>query len=683
MTTTDIAANPLLDFSGYAQFDAISAEHVTPALDKLLADATRLVKELEAPMAEVTWDNFVEPLESATEKLGRAWSVVGHLNAVMDSPALRATYNENQPRLVEFWTGLGQNLALFDKYKALQASPAFATLSPARRKVVDNAVRDFRLSGAELPEDKKERFAEIQEKQAMLTTRFSENVLDATNDFALFVEDEAELAGLPEDARQAARAAADKDGKPGYKFTLHFPSYFPVLQYADNRALREKIYRANATKASELGVKPEWDNSSNIDQILQLRKEEAQLLGYANFAEVSLVPKMAQSPAEVIAFLEDLGQRARPFGQKDYAELQAFAREQLGLDDLQAWDSTYASEKLREQRYAFSEQEVKQYFPEPKVVGGLFQVAQQLFGVQIKPDSAPVWHKDVKFYRIERDGQLVGQFYLDLYARSGKRGGAWMDDARARRLTAHGVQTPIAYLVCNFTEPAVVDGVTRPALFTHDEVITLFHEFGHGLHHMLTQVDEVGVSGISGVEWDAVELPSQFMENFCWEWDVLQQLTAHADTGEPLPRALYDKMIAAKNFQSGLQTLRQIEFALFDMRLHAEPGQEQAVQQLLDEVRSEVSVNPPPAFNRFQHSFSHIFAGGYSAGYYSYKWAEVLSADAWSAFEEEGVFNPATGRRYLQSILEAGGARDAIDNFKAFRGREPRIDALLRHQGMA
>ncbi|AON53687.1 M3 family metallopeptidase [Herbaspirillum seropedicae] len=690
MTTTDIAANPLLDFSGYAQFDAIQPEHVTPALDKLLADASRLVTELEAPMAEVTWDNFVEPLESATEKLGRAWSVVGHLNSVMDTPALRATYNENQPRLVEFWTSLGQNLALFEKYKALQASPAFASLSAARRKVVDNAVRDFRLSGAELAEDKKERFAEIQEKQAMLTTRFSENVLDATNDFALFVEDEAELSGLPTDVKQAARAAAEKDGKPGYKFTLHFPSYFPVLQYADNRALREKIYRANATKASELGAKPEWDNSANIDQILQLRKEEAQLLGYANFAEVSLVAKMAKSPSEVIAFLEDLGQRARPFGQKDYEELKAFAREKLGLDELKAWDSTYASEKLREQRYAFSEQEVKQYFPEPKVVGGLFQVAQQLFGVQIKPDSAPVWHKDVKFFRIERDGQLVGQFYLDLYARSGKRGGAWMDDARARRLTAQGVQTPIAYLVCNFTEPAVVDGVAKPALFTHDEVITLFHEFGHGLHHMLTQVDEVGVSGISGVEWDAVELPSQFMENFCWEWDVLQQLTAHADTGEPLPRALYDKMIAAKNFQSGLQMLRQVEFSLFDMLIHHEyeVGGNQTVQQLLDSVRDRIAVIRPPEFNRFQHSFSHIFAGGYAAGYYSYKWAEVLSADAYSAFEEAAagsgnVISLETGRRFQQEILAVGGSRPAIESFKAFRGREPSIDALLRHSGMA
>ncbi|MBP0599209.1 M3 family metallopeptidase [Herbaspirillum sp. LeCh32-8] len=688
--TTDIAANPLLDFSGYAQFDAIKPEHVTPALDKLLADAGRLVTELEAPMAEVSWDNFVEPLESATEKLGRAWSVVGHLNSVMDTPELRATYNENQPRLVEFWTGLGQNLALFEKYKALQASPAFAQLSAARRKVVDNAVRDFRLSGAELPDDKKERFAEIQEQQAALTTRFSENVLDATNDFGLFVDDEAELAGLPEDVKQAARAAAEKDGKPGWKFTLHFPSYFPVLQYADSRALREKIYRANATKASELGAKPEWDNSANIDDILKLRKEEAQLLGYANFAEVSLVPKMAQSPAEVIAFLEDLGKRARPFGQKDYEELKAFAKDKLGIDKLEAWDSTYASEKLREQRYAFSEQEVKQYFPEPKVVGGLFQVAQQLFGVSIKPDTAPVWHKDVKFFRIERDGQLVGQFYLDLYARSGKRGGAWMDDARARRLTAQGVQTPIAYLVCNFTEPAVVDGVAKPALFTHDEVITLFHEFGHGLHHMLTQVDEVGVSGISGVEWDAVELPSQFMENFCWEWDVLQHLTSHAESGQPLPRALYDKMIAAKNFQSGLQMLRQVEFSLFDMLIHDQyqVGGGQSVQQLLNGLRDRIAVIRPPEFNRFQHSFSHIFAGGYAAGYYSYKWAEVLSADAYSAFEEAAagsgnVISLETGRRFQQEILAVGGSRPAIESFKAFRGREPSIDALLRHSGMA
>jgi oligopeptidase A len=689
-TAAALAGNPLLDFTGLAHFDAIKPEHVTPALDKLLADASQLVTQLEAPMAQVSWDNFVEPLESATEKLGRAWSIVGHLNSVMDTPELRATYNENQPRLVEFWTALGQNLALFEKYKALHDSPDFASLSAARQKVVGNAVRDFRLSGAELPDDQKERFADIQEQHAALTTRFSENILDATNDFGLFVEDEAELSGLPEDVRQAARAAAEKDGKPGYKFTLHFPSYFPVLQYADNRALREKIYRANATKASELGARSEWDNSQNIVEILKLRKEEAHMLGFANFAELSLVPKMAQSPAEVISFLEDLGRRARAFGEKDYAELRSFAREQLGLDKLEAWDTTYASEKLREQRYAFSEQEVKQYFPEPKVVNGLFHLAQRLFGVDIKTDSAPVWHPDVKFFRIERDGQLVGQFYLDMYARSGKRGGAWMDDARARRLTANGVQTPIAYLVCNFTEPATVSGVRKPALFTHDEVITLFHEFGHGLHHMLTQVDEVGVSGISGVEWDAVELPSQFMENFCWEWDVLQHLTAHADNGEALPRALFDKMTAAKNFQSGLQMLRQVELSLFDMLVHHEyqAGGEQSVQQLLNGIRERISVVTPPEFNRFQHSFSHIFAGGYAAGYYSYKWAEVLSADAYSAFEEAAaaggnVISIETGQRFQKEILSVGGSRPAIESFKAFRGREPSIDALLRHSGMA
>ena len=682
--------NPLLDFSGLAQFAAIKPEHVTPALDTLLAKAGTLIKALEAPMASVTWANFVEPLENATEQLGRAWSIVGHLNSVVDTPELRATYNENQPRLVEFWTALGQNLALFEKYKALQASSEYAALSASRKKVIDNAVRDFRLSGAELPEDKKLRFAEIQEKLAALTTRFSENILDATNDYGLFVTDAASLAGLPDDVLQAARAAAEKDGKPGYKFTLHFPSYFPVLQYADNRSLREQIYRANATKASELGAKPEWDNTGNMQEILQLRHEEAQLLGFDNFAELSLVPKMAQSPQQVIAFLEDLGQRARAYGVKDWEELQAFAREQLGLDDLQAWDMTYAAEKLREQRYAFSEQEVKQYFPEPKVIEGLFQVIQRLFNVSIAPDSAPVWHPDVKFFRIERDGNLVGQFYLDLYARSGKRGGAWMDDARARRMTAHGVQTPIAYLVCNFSEPTTVDGVCKPALFTHDEVITLFHEAGHGLHHMLTQVDEVGVSGISGVEWDAVELPSQFMENFCWEWEVLQHMTAHADTGAPLPRALFDKMIAAKNFQSGLQMLRQVEFSLFDMRIHYDydAAGGTTVQNVLDRVRDQIAVIRPPAFNRFPHSFSHIFAGGYAAGYYSYKWAEVLSADAYSAFEEaaaagDNVVSIATGLRFQKEILAVGGSRPAIESFKAFRGREPRIDALLRHSGMA
>ncbi|WP_353156123.1 M3 family metallopeptidase [Herminiimonas fonticola] len=688
----NIALNPLLDFSDLPQFAAIKPDHIGPAIDSLLDQSRNVVKELEEPIAQVTWENFVEPLENVTEKLSRAWGIVGHLNAVVDTPELRAAYNENQPKITEFWTELAQNLTLFTSYKALQLGPDYAGYSAARKKIIENAVRDFRLGGAELSEEDKPRFAEIQEKHAALTTKFSENILDATNDYALFVEDEAELAGLPDDAKQAARAAAEKDGKTGYKFTLHFPSYFPILQYADKRSLRETIYRANATKASELGGKPEWDNTQNIVDILKLRDEEAKLLGYKNYAEVSLVSKMAQTPDQVIDFLQDLAQRARPFAEKDLAELRSFAQKELGIEKLEAWDVTYASEKLREQRYAFSEQEVKQYFPEPKVIAGLFRTIETLFSVTIKPDTAPVWHPDVKFFRIEKDGALIGQFYIDLYARQGKRGGAWMDDARGRRRleSTNGIQTPVAYLTCNFTEPAVIDGKTKPALFTHDEVITLFHEFGHGLHHMLTRVDELGVSGISGVEWDAVELPSQFMENFCWEWDVLQHMTAHADTGAALPRALFDKMIAAKNFQSGLQTLRQVEFSLFDMHLHYDyqPGGKQSVQDVLNAVRAQVSVMTPPEFNRFQHSFAHIFAGGYAAGYYSYKWAEVLSADAYGAFEEAGkasgnVLSGDTGARFLREILAMGGSRPAIDSFKAFRGREPTIDALLRHSGMA
>ena len=682
-----MTTNSLLDFSDLPRFDIFSPEHVTPAITQLLDEARALVGKLEAPEASADWDTFVEPLERVTERLGRAWGVVGHLNAVVDTPELRATYNENQPRVTEFWTELGQNLKLFEKYKALQASAGYAALSPARRKIIDNAIRDFRLGGAELPEQQKKRFAEIQEQQAKLSTRFSENVLDATNAYELLVDDESRLAGLPEDVKQAARANAEKEGKPGWRFTLHFPSYFPILQYADDRALRETIYRANATKASELGTNSEWDNTQNIIDILKLRDEEAKILGYQNFAEVSLVPKMATSPEQVISFLEDLAARARTFAENDLAELRDFARTELGIDQLQAWDMTYASEKLREKRYAFSEQEVKLYFPEDKVVGGLFRLIQNMFGVEISPDHSPVWHADVKFFRIEKKGRLIGQFYLDLYARPGKRGGAWMDDARGRKNLAGDVQTPIAYLTCNFTEPAVIDGIKKPAYFTHDEVITLFHEFGHGLHHMLTAVDELGVSGISGVEWDAVELPSQFMENFCWEWDVLQHMTAHAETGAPLPRALYDKMIAAKNYHAGLQMLRQVEFSLFDMRLHHDydPNGQQSVADLLADVRHKVAVIIPPAFNRFQHSFSHIFAGGYAAGYYSYKWAEVLSADAYGAFEEaQGDPNrlAETGLAFHREILSVGGSRPALESFTAFRGREPSIDALLRHNGM-
>ena len=691
--TTDVQ-NPLLDFSSLPRFDLIKPEHVTPAIDTLLAQSRAVVATLEAPSADVSWDNFVAPLENATELLGRAWGIVSHLNNVVDTPELRATYNDNQPKVTEFWTAVAQNEALFGKYKALRASAEFAGLSPARKRIIDNAVRDFRMGGAELPSDKKQRFAEIQEEHASVSTRFSENVLDATNDYKLLVADEADLAGLPDDVKQAARAAADKENQPGYAFSLHFPSYYPILQFADKRELRATIYRANATKASEQGdgfsKKADWDNTQNIVTLLKLRKEEAQLLGYKNFAEVSLVPKMAKSPEEVIAFLEDLARRARPFAEQDLSELKQFAKDELGLAELKAWDMPYASEKLQERRYAFSAQEVKQYFPEHKVIDGLFRLIQNLFNVEIKPDAAPAWHQDVRFFRIERAGKLVGQFYLDLYARAGKSGGAWMDDARGRRVNEHGaLQTPVAYLTCNFTEPAVVDGQVKPSLFTHDEVTTLFHEFGHGLHHMLTQVDELGVSGISGVEWDAVELPSQFMENFCWEWEVLEHMTAHAATGEPLPRALYDKMLAAKNFQSGLQTLRQVEFSLLDMHLHHDydPRGSKTVQQLIDEVRQQFSLVIPPSFNRFQNSFGHIFAGGYAAGYYSYKWAEVLSADAYAAFEEAQALGPAavseTGKRYLQEILSVGGSRPALESFTAFRGREPSIDALLRHSGMA
>jgi oligopeptidase A len=688
-------SNPLLDFSGLPRFDAIKPEHVTPAIEQLIADASGVLATLEAPSDNVTWENFVIPLENTTERLGRAWGIVGHLNSVVDTPELRAAYNDNQPRITEFWTALSQNEALFAKYKAIGNSPDFASMTPARKKIVENALRDFRLGGAELPDDKKERFAAIQEQHAAVSTRFSENVLDATNDYKLLVENEADLAGLPQDVKQAARAAAEADGKAGFQFTLHFPSYYPLLQFADKRELRETMYRASATKASDMGSVfsqlENWDNTNNISTLLKLRDEEAKLLDYRNFAEVSLVPKMAQSPEHVIAFLEDLARRARPYAEQDLAELREFARAELGIEKLEAWDQAYASEKLREQRYAFSAQEVKQYFQEPKVIEGLFQLVESLFAVQITPDTAPVWHPDVRFYRIERDGKLVGQFYLDLYARSGKRPGAWMDDARGRRVDVAGMlQTPVAYLTCNFTAPAVLDGVPQPSLFTHDEVTTLFHEFGHGLHHMLTQVDEISVSGISGVEWDAVELPSQFMENFCWEWDVVQNMSSHVKSGEPLPRVLFDKMTAAKNFQSGMQTLRQVEFSLVDMHLHFDydPASSKPVQDLINEVREKFSVMMPPAFNRFQHSFGHIFAGGYAAGYYSYKWAEVLSADAYAAFEEAvaaggGALSEDTGKRFQQEILAVGGSRPALESFKAFRGREPSIDALLRHSGMS
>ncbi|PRC92117.1 M3 family metallopeptidase [Solimicrobium silvestre] len=676
---TNPNTNPLVDFTDLPRFDAITADDVAPAITALLEQCKAVVTQIENDPVSATWENVVEPLENATEKLSRAWGIISHLHGVCDTPELRAAYNENQPLITEFFTALGQNLVLFKKYQALHDGPEFTAYSVPRKKIIQNAIRDFKLSGAELAADKKLRYAEIQEQVAALSTKFSENILDATNHYSLHIDNAEALAGLPEDALLAARTKAEQAEQSGYLFGLQFPSFYPVLQYANDRALRATIYRANTTKASDLGENPEWDNTELMQQILALRNEEAHLLGYANFAQVSLVAKMAESTEQVSQFLLDLAARAQPFAVKDLEELRHFAKETLGLDDLQAHDIAYASEKLREQRYAFSEQEVKQYFPEPQVIQGLFSITNTLYGVDIKPDQASTWHPDVKFFRIEKNGQLIGQFYLDLYARDGKQGGAWMDDARGRRSTADGIQTPVAYLTCNFTAPAA----NAPAYFTHDEVITLFHEFGHGLHHMLTQVDELGVSGLSGVEWDAVELPSQFMENFCWEWEVLQQMSAHSDTGQPLPRALYDKMLAAKNFQSGLQTLRQVELSLFDMRLHDGYLEQHqlSVQALLNQIRAQISVMKTPEFNRFQHAFSHIFAGGYAAGYFSYKWAEVLSADAYAAFEEAGN-NAEIGIKFQKEILAVGGSRTALESFIAFRGRAPEIDALLRHSGM-
>jgi oligopeptidase A len=682
--------NPLLDFSGLPRFAAILPEHVVPAVDTLIAENRALIAKLTASTATPDWADFVNPLEDANERLARAWGIVGHLHGVLDSEALREAYNEALPKITEYWSELAQNTGLFSRFKAIADSPDFGALSNEQRKFLDNELRDFRLGGCELPEAQKQRFKVIQEELAALSAKFSENLLDATNAFALFVDRREDLVGIPEDviatALDAAHADKDRAGKEGWKFTLHAPSYMPFLQYAENRALREAMYRGYATRASEFG-KAEWDNTPLISTILKLRKEEAKLLGYANYAELSMVPKMAQSPDEVLGFLNDLAAKAKPFGERDLAELTAFAAQELGIAKLESWDLAFASEKLRAKRYAFSDQEVKQYFPEAKVFAGMFRVVETLFGVRIDNDQAESWHPDVRFFRIsDAQGHLVGQFYLDLYARDTKRGGAWMDDAIGRRRRGSSIQTPVAYLTCNFSAP--VGG--KPALFTHDEVSTLFHEFGHGLHHLLTRVDELGVSGISGVEWDAVELPSQFMENFCWEWDVLKDMSAHVDTGAPLPRSLYEKMVAAKNFQSGMQMLRQIEFSLFDLRLHYDFDPDAApsrMQQLIAEVRSAVAVTVPPPWNRFAQSFSHIFGGGYAAGYYSYKWAEVLSADAYSLFEEtgatrSGVLDPATGARFRDEILGVGGSRPALESFVAFRGRPPSVDALLRHSGM-
>lgn len=680
-----MSSNPLLYFTGLPKFNEIKPEHVKPAIDQLITEGRALVETLATSSDKPTWENFALKLEDHSEKLGRAWSQVGHMNAVVNSPELRDVYNASLQDLTDFGSDLAQDERLYKKFKAIQSSADFAKLTATQQTIINHEVRDFRLGGAELPANKKERFKAISEQLSKLSSTFEENIMDTTNDFKHIVDDVDDLAGLPADAIEAAAEAAKSDGNDGYQFSLHFPSYMPVMQYAENRELRKTLYRAYATRASELSKpdasgKPRWDNTSLISDLLKLKKEEAQMLGFSNFAELSLATKMADTPAQVTEFLDTLAKRAKPYAERDIQELIAYAKK-LGIADIKAWDVGYVSEKLRQDKYAFSDQEVKQYFPEDKVLAGLFKVTETIFGVQVRKVEAPVWHADASFYEIsDSANKPIAYFYLDLYARQNKRGGAWMDECISRRKKTKSLELPVAFLTCNFSAPVA----GKPALFTHDEVITTFHEFGHGLHHMLTQVEEYGVSGIKGVEWDAVELPSQFMENFCWEWDVLRHMTSHVETGEQLPRVLFDKMMAAKNFQAGMQTVRQIEFSLFDMRLHGDfdPNGKETALDVIEQIRDEVAVLRPPKWNRFPNSFSHIFAGGYAAGYYSYKWAEVLSADAYSLFEELGVLSKEAGNRFKSEVLAKGGSRPAMESFVAFRGREPNMDALLRHNGM-
>ena len=692
--------NPLLNFSDLPHFADIETRHIAPAVQELLDRSCSIVERVLSDSSETTWINFVQPMTDAHEQLSRAWGQVSHLNSVMNNPELREAYNTALPIVTKYYAGLAQNQALYEKFKKLHNSSEFKNLSCAQKMIVENELRDFQLGGAELKSEQKKRFLNIQEELSALTSRFSDNLLDATNDFMLHIENVEEVSGIPDDVLQTAKEIAKKDGVSGWKFTLHAPSYQPIMQYADNRELRRKMYQAYSTRASEVGAnaethsgcKVDWDNTSLIRKILELRKEEALLLGFNSYAEVSLASKMASTPKQVLEFLSDLAVKAKPYAKNDLEMLQRFASDQIGLEDLEAWDLAYISEKLRVDRYAFSDEEIKKYFPESKVLEGMFGLVKDLYQITITSSKEGLdpqfWHPDVKFFSIkDTNEKLIGQFYIDLYARPGKQGGAWMDDAVTRRRIENNIQTPVAYLNCNFAKPVNMNGQIRPALFTHDEVITLFHEFGHGLHHLLTQVEELGVSGINGVEWDAVELPSQYMENFCWEWDVLSGMTQHIDSGASLPRELFDKMIAAKNYQSGLQTLRQIEFSLFDMHLHFDFNLEEGktALDLLDSIRKKVAVIIPPEFNRFPNSFSHIFAGGYAAGYYSYKWAEVLSADAYSMFEEstEGTINKKISTRFRDEILAVGGSRKALESFIALRGREPKIDALLQHCGMA
>ena len=670
--------NVLLHLGEEPRFDQIKTEDIKPALQTAIAEAREQIAAIKA-QTHTDWANTVEKLTDITERVGRIWSVVSHLNSVVDTPELRAVYNELMPEITIFFTEIGQDIELYNRFKIIKNSAEFDTLSPAQQTKLNHDLRDFVLSGAELPPEQQAELAQLQTEGAQLGAKFAQNIQDATDAFGIYFDDAAPLAGIPEDSLAMFAAAAQSEGKTGYKIGLQIPHYLAVIQYADNRELREQIYRAYVTRASELSDDGKFDNTANIDRTLENALKTAKLLGFKNYAELSLATKMADTPEQVLNFLHDLARRAKPFAEKDFAEIKAFARENLNIEDPQSWDLSYAAEKLRQAKYAFSEAEVKKYFPISKVLAGLFAQIKKLYGIELAEKTVPVWHKDVRYFELKQDGQTIGGVYMDLYAREGKRGGAWMDGYKGRRRFADGtLQLPTAYLVCNFTPP-VGD---KEARLSHDEIITLFHETGHGLHHLLTQVDEVGVSGINGVEWDAVELPSQFMENFVWEYDVLAQMSSHEETGAVLPKELFDKMHAAKNFQRGMFLVRQMEFALFDMEIYhqEDEGRLKEWPQILDKVRQEVAVTQPPAYNRFALSFSHIFAGGYAAGYYSYAWAEVLSADAYAAFEESDDV-AETGRRFWKEVLAVGGSRSAAESFKAFRGREPSLDALLRHSG--
>ena len=674
--------NPLLHPQQLPPFSQIKVEQIEPAIDALIEENRQLVKALTETEQDHDWDSFVQRLEDTGDKLGYAWSIASHLNGVMNSDELRQAYNACLPKLSAYWTEMGQHKGLFKGYERLAKSEYFATLDKAQQKVLQNTLRDFKLSGIALPEAEQQRYAEIQKRLSELTNTFSENVLDATQGWYYHTEALADLQGLPEDAIEAAANAAKVRDLTGWVITLDFPSYYAVMTYADQSAVREQLYRAYSTRASDQGPNAgRWDNGPIMNEILALRQELAKLLGFATYADLSLATKMAENGDQVIGFLNDLAEKSRPVAEQDLADLTAFAKELDGTEQLMPWDVSYYAEKLKQSRYQVSQQQLRPYFPLPKVLNGLFGIVERLFGIRIEEQAdADTWHEDVRFFRLSRDGETLAYCYLDPFARSNKRGGAWMADCRDRRRLADGqIQLPVAYLVCNFTPPVG----NKPALLTHDEVTTLFHEFGHGLHHMLTRVDYPEVSGINGVAWDAVELPSQFLENWCWEPEGLALMSGHYETNEPLPNELLENMLAAKHFQAGMMMVRQLEFSLFDFKLHQsfEAGATD-VQQVLDDVRKQVAVITPPKENRFQHSFSHIFAGGYAAGYYSYKWAEVLSADAFSRFEEEGVFSPTAGEAFRSHILEKGGSAEPMELFVAFRGREPKVDALLRHNGI-